>query len=188
MKRLFPFLAVLLITSWLVAYGHDAGDSVVGYVADVPPTVPNDKYSDNQWALTKIQAPDEWQIISGTQDILIAVLDTGIDLQHEDLADKVVANVNFADSPTTDDLYGHGTHIAGIIAASTDNGFGIAGVVPSCHLLNVKVADDNGRCNSSTVAEGIVWAVDNGAKVINMSLTLTKPAPLIITAVMVITL
>jgi len=159
-----------------VAYATNAGDGVVGHVADVPPTAPNDKYFDKQWALTKIQAPDAWQITSGSQDILIAVLDTGIDPQHEELADKVVADVNFTDSPTADDRHGHGTHIAGIIAASTNNGFGIAGVAPNCRLLNVKVADDDGRCNSSTVAKGIVWAVDNEAKVINMSLTFTKPA------------
>jgi len=160
---------------WPVASAHDASDDVAGHVANVSSIVPNDKYFDKQWALTKIQAPEAWQITSGNQDILIAVLDTGIDPQHEDLADKVVANVNLADSLTTDDRYGHGTHIAGIIAASANNSFGIAGMSPNCRLVNVKVADDDGRCNSSVVARGIVWAVDNGAKVINVSLTINEP-------------
>ena len=150
-------------------------DDVAGHAANVSSIVPNDEYFDKQWALTKIQAPEAWQITSGNQDILIAVLDTGIDSQHEDLADKVVANVNLTDSPTTDDRYGHGTHIAGIIAANANNSFGIAGMSPNCRLLNVKVADDDGRGNSSVVARGIVWAVDNGAKVINMSLTINEP-------------
>jgi len=163
----------------------------VGYVTDasnqpdylypepasiVSPIVPNDMYFDKQWALIKIQASEAWKITSGSQDILIAVLDTGIDQRHEDLADKVVANVNFTDSPTTADCYGHGTHIAGIIAASNNNSLGIAGLAPNCRLVNIKVADDDGICNSSSVARGIIWAVDNGAKVINIGLTLTKPA------------
>ena len=174
-KIIFTLLALILLLPWSVTSARDAGDDVVGHVANVSPIVTNDTYFDNQWALTKIQAPDAWQITSGSQDILIAVLDTGIDPQHEDLADKVVANVNFTDSPTTADLNGHGTHIAGIIAASANNSLGIAGVSPNCRLVNVKVANDKGLCNAAAVAEGIVWAVDNGAKVINMSLTITNP-------------
>ncbi len=120
-KIIFIFVAIALLLPWPVAHATDAVDDVVGYVADASLTVPNDKYFDEQWALTKIQALDAWQITSGNEDILIAVLDTGIDLKHEDLADKVAASVNFTDSPTTADLYGHGTHIAGIIAASANN-------------------------------------------------------------------
>jgi len=158
-----------------VTYASDAGDGVVGYVADAPTIVSNDTYFDKQWALTKIQAPDAWQITAGSQDILIAVLDTGIDPQHEDLADKVVGSMNFTDSPTTADLCGHGTHIAGTIAANANNSLGIAGVVPDCRLVNVKVVNDDGICDSSTVAKGIVWAANNGAKVINLSLTFNEP-------------
>ncbi|MCK4722536.1 MAG: S8 family serine peptidase, partial [Dehalococcoidia bacterium] len=81
----------------------------------------------------------------------------------------------FTQSPTVDDLNGHGTHIAGIIGAIANNGIGIDGLAYNCSLLNVKVANDKGLCDAATVAEGIVWAVDNGAKVINLSLTFTKP-------------
>jgi len=96
----------------------------------------------------------------------VAVLDTGINKDNLDLADRVVAEVNLTDSPTSDDLYGHGTHMAGTIAA----------IAPECRLINVKVADDAGRCEEPVVARGIIWAVDHGAKVINISLSM-KASP-----------
>jgi thermitase len=100
----------------------------------------------------------------------VAVLDTGIDAGHEDLRGQVISAVDLTGGDSAGDVNGHGTHVAGIIAANTDNGTGIAGVASSTRLLNVKVADDTGRCLTPTVAEGIVWAVDHGAKVINLSL------------------
>jgi thermitase len=122
----------------------------------------DDSYLTERWGIRKIEAPQAWQITRGDQAIIVAVLDTGIDKDNQNLADKVVAEVNFTDSPTTDDLYGHGTHMAGIIAA----------IAPECRLMNVKVADDSGRCKPAVVARGIIWAVDHGAKVINLSLTM----------------
>jgi thermitase len=128
---------------------------------------------DKQWALTSLQISELWQTITGGKKVVVAVLDTGIDGDHEDLAGQVIGEVNFTDSPTADDVYGHGTHIAGIIAAE-DNGIGIIGVAPGYRLLNVKVADDRGRCDVSDLAEGIVWAVDNGADVINISIEIEE--------------
>ncbi len=119
-----------------------------------------------RWGVSKIEAPQAWQITKGDQSIIVAVLDTGIDKDNQDLADRVVAEVNFSDSPTSDDLYGHGTHMAGTIAA----------IAPECRLMNVKVADDMGKCEPSVVARGIIWAVDHGAKVINLSLAM-KASP-----------
>ena len=139
-------------------------------------TPPDDESFNKQWALAKIQASEAWASTSDSSGVLIAVLDTGIDESHEDLDGKVVASVNFSASPTADDLHGHGTHIAGIIAAIADNGVGIAGLDNGCSLLNVKVADDRGFCNAKDVAQGIIWAVDNGATVINMSLTINEPS------------
>jgi len=139
------------------------------------PIVPNDSYFDKQWAFDRIQALEAWQVTSGNQDVIIAVLDTGIDQTHIDLAGQVIASINFTQSPTVDDIGGHGTHIAGIIGAIANNGAGIAGLAYNCSLMNVKVADDRGFVDAEAVAEGIIWAVDNGAKVINMSLTLTEP-------------
>jgi thermitase len=122
----------------------------------------DDSYLTDRWGITKIEAPQAWQITRGDQSVIVAVLDTGISKDNQDLADRVVAEVNFTDSPTSDDLYGHGTHMAGTIAA----------IAPECRLMNVKVADDVGRCEPSVVARGIVWAVDHGAKVINISLAM----------------
>ena len=135
---------------------------------------PNDPYFDEQqWGMTKIQAPQAWDITTGQSSIKIAILDTGVDQNHEDLSmtpNKIKTNINFTTSPTVDDSFGHGTHVAGIAAAATNNGIGVAGVGYNCTILNVKVLDDTGNGYYSWVASGIRWAADNGAKVINMSL------------------
>jgi len=123
----------------------------------------NDSYLAERWGLSQIEAPQAWQITRGDPSIIVAVLDTGIDKNDADLAGKVVAEINFSDSPTSDDVYGHGTHMAGTIAA----------IAPECRLMNVKVADDLGKCEPSVVAKGIIWAVDHGAKVINISLSMS---------------
>ncbi len=132
--------------------------------------VPNDPGYSNQWALPKIQAPEAWDLTKGSSTIRVAILDTGIDQNHEDLGAKIVANRNFTTSRTVDDRHGHGTHCAGIAAAITDNGKGVAGVGFNSVLMNGKVLGDNGSGQYSWVASGIIWAADNGAHVINMSL------------------
>ena len=145
-----------------------------GNETEAPPAyVPSDSYFARQWALEKVQT---WQIASVSSDILVAIVDTGIDQQHEDLVGKVIGGINLTDSPTDSDILGHGTHVSGIIVATTDNGIGIAGVAPNSRLLNVKAADDSGRVWPSTVAEGIIWAVDNGASIINMSVLVPSPS------------
>ena len=131
---------------------------------------PNDPYFSNQWGMTKIQAPDAWGITQGSSTVMIAIVDTGVYQNHEDLSGKIVANKNLTTSGTVDDLYGHGTHVAGIAAAATNNGIGVAGVGYNCSIMNVKVLDDTGSGYYSWIAGGITWAADNGAKVISMSL------------------
>ena len=138
--------------------------------------VPSDPFYDEQWGLVASNLPQAWLTTEGSEEIVIAVLDTGIDDDHEDLCERVVAHVNLSDSRTRDDVYGHGTHIAGIVAAATDNGIGISGAAPSCPLMSVKVADDEGKCDAGAVADGIVWAVDRGAKVLNISLRFSEPS------------
>jgi thermitase len=133
----------------------------------------NDAYLSRQWPLSKIDIPALSQF-EEKEPILVAVLDTGIDKEHEDLSGKVIAAVNLSDSLSPDDLNGHGTFVAGIIAANINNGIGIAGIAPNCRLINVKVADDQGSCRNSDVARGIIWATDHGAKVINVSIELDK--------------
>lgn len=156
----------------LVTEGNEQSNYAVSAQAHVPST--SDTYLDRQWALDRLHLPHVWQVTLGSPEILVAILDTGIDRNHEDLAGKVVAEVNFSDSPVVDDLHGHGTHIAGIIAANADNSLGIAGAAPSCLLMNVKVADDKGRCDAAAIAEGIVWSVDRGARVLNISLCVSE--------------
>ena len=164
LKIILPLLAIL-VTSLPVTN--------TGYVASIPSQAGS---FDEQWGLSAIAAPQAWEITSGGSAVLVAILDTGIDQTHEDLVDKVIANVNFTDSPTADDIYGHGTHIAGIIATAADDA-GITGLAYNSSLMNVKVARDDGSVDPAAVAKGIMWAVDNGANVINISLTITKPSP-----------
>lgn len=146
------------------------------YIVKVVET-PNDTYFDRQWGMPKIQAPSAWDVTHGNSGMKIAILDTGIDRDHPDLGSKIVARRNFTSSRTFDDRYGHGTHVAGIAAAITNNSKGVAGVGYNCSLMNGKVLGDNGSGYTSWIVNGINWAVDpngdgntsDGAKVINMS-------------------
>jgi len=145
-------------------------------------SAPNDPEFSKQWNLNNtgqtggtldadIDAPEAWNTDPGNPAVVIAILDTGIKSDHPDLMGKVVSpEMNFSDSLGTGDVYGHGTHVAGIAAASTNNGIGVAGVGYDCRLMNVKVINDGGKGNYSWIAEGIMYAADSGAKVINMSL------------------
>ena len=107
---------------------------------------------------------------TGSSSVAIAVLDTGIKEDHEDLQGKVTKRVNYTSSSTNSDVQGHGTHVAGSAAAITNNAKGVAGTCPGCTLYNAKVLDDKGSGSISQIANGVTWAADNGANVINMSL------------------
>jgi type VII secretion-associated serine protease mycosin len=140
--------------------------------------VPNDTHYADQWGLPGIGAPAAWDTTRGTSSVVVAVVDTGVDLDHPDLASRIdVANgYDFVShSPVADDDNGHGTHVAGIVAASANNGIGVAGTAPDCRILPVKVLDASGRGTTLDVADGIRWAVDNGADVINLSLASATP-------------
>ncbi|MDQ1057386.1 thermitase [Arthrobacter globiformis] len=119
-----------------------------------------------------VDAVEAWSITTGS-GIKVAIVDTGVAIDHEDISQKVVARANFSDSkivnPEDYDKYGHGTHVAGIVAAE-HNSTGVAGVCPGCSILDAKVLNDSGSGSSSAIANGINWAVEKGAKVINMSL------------------
>ena len=116
-----------------------------------------------------IDASSAWDVTLGG-GVKVAVLDTGVDQDHEDLPINFSLQKNFTTSPSVDDFYGHGTHVAGIIAAVGDNGKGVSGGCPSCVILNGKVLRDDGAGYYSWIANGITWAADNQAKVINLSL------------------
>lgn len=144
---------------------------------------PNDPYFERQWGMSKIQGPQAWDLSTGSERIAVAILDSGIDQDHEDLASQVIASVNFTNSRTVDDRFGHGTHVAGIASAITNNALGVAGLGYRTVLFNVKVLGDEGQGFYSWVARGILWAAQNGAKVINLSLGGNKPSKVLERAV-----
>jgi len=133
---------------------------------------PTDTEYVHQWGLPRIGAPMAWNETMGSNGVVVAIVDTGVLLSHEDLAAHLdtVNDYDFAnnDSTANDDL-GHGTHVAGIAAAMANGVYGV-GVAPNCTILPVKVLDANGDGDSYWVAEGIQWAADHGADVINLSL------------------
>jgi subtilisin family serine protease len=133
-------------------------------------TIPNDVLWPMQWGLRLVGAPRAWDATTGVGAVIIAVLDTGVDPRHPDLAGAAVPGrdlVNDDADPSDDE--GHGTSVGGVIAARTNNGEGQAGMCWTCSLMPVKVLDSTGAGKTSTVAAGIVWAVDHGARVLNMS-------------------
>lgn len=152
------------------------------YIAHAVDITPDDTYFNPpysyQWGLNKIQAPAAWDITTGSSDIVIAVVDTGIDLNHPDLScpGKLTPGWDFVnqDAMPDDDHrskgFGHGSHVAGIAAACTNNSTGVAGVAWGARLMPVKSLDDRGDGTYEDVALGITYAVDQGAHIINLSL------------------
>ncbi|MFN8633784.1 MAG: S8 family peptidase [Chloroflexota bacterium] len=131
---------------------------------------PNDPRYGDEWGMGQISAPSAWDRVGGASGVKVAVLDTGIG-SHPDLNGRVVAAADFTGSPYgAQDRHGHGTHTAGTVAAIGNNGVGVTGVAWSSSLLIGKVLGDSGAGSLTTVAAGMVWAADNGAKVISMSL------------------
>lgn len=135
--------------------------------------VPNDPlWTDQQPYLSAVAAPAAWDVTHGSAAVRIAVIDTGVDVAHPDLAGKVVAQRNtIAGDVATDvtDNVGHGTHVAGIAAAASDNAQGVVGTGFDASVLAVKAGDVDGFLDDD-IAAGITWAADNGARVINLSL------------------
>lgn len=140
------------------------------YLVHADGVIPNDPGFANQYYLQSIRAPQGWAWTTGAPWVTIAVLDTGIDYSHPDLASKILSGWDFVnnDSSAQDDN-GHGTHVAGIAAAYTNNSTGIAGVNWGAGIEPVKVLNSSASGSYSNVAAGIIWATDHGAQVINMS-------------------
>lgn len=144
-------------------------DFVVSVAFDNPP---NDPDYDRQWALPHIQAETAWDEMGELDKITVAVIDTGVCMSHEDLVDRVLDNgYDFVDNDDDpEDVFGHGCSVAGIIAANIDNGVGIAGFAPNSSILPVRVLGPSGSGSMADVAAGIVYAADEGADIINLSL------------------
>lgn len=132
---------------------------------------PNDPSLGSQWAWGKISAFTAWDVTRGSSTTKIAIVDTGIQRTHPDLNAKIVAGYDYVSGDTApDDGNGHGTHVAGSSAAETNNATGGAGTCPNCVLMPLRVLNNQGSGTLVNVANGIRWAADNGAKVINLSL------------------
>lgn len=124
-----------------------------------------------QWNLSAIQAEAGWDITKGDEHIIIAVIDTGVDLDHPDLRRRITNGYNvLLNNNFPDDDNGHGTHVAGIIASETNNHEGVAGITWYNKIMPIKAMGAEGHGTTFDIAKGIFWAVDHGADVINMSL------------------
>jgi subtilisin family serine protease len=153
----------------LIASGAEVEPNLVRRAA----VVPNDPgYSSRQVSyMEAINLPAAWDLTIGRDDLVVAVVDSGVDLDHPDLAGRLVQGIDIVNGDNLpDDDLGHGTMVAGIVAARTSNGTGVAGVTWRGGLMPVKVLDANGVGNDADIAAGIVWAADHGAAVINLSL------------------
>jgi len=142
--------------------------------------VPNDPYFPEQWGMSAVNAPAAWDVERGDPSVVIAIIDTGVDLANPDLSPHVdtVNDWDFVnwDEVAQDDS-GHGTHVAGIAAAIADNGLGVAGVANGATILPLKVLDNVGKGTDTDLAWGIYEAADRGADVINISAGLTSESP-----------
>lgn len=160
-----------LALSALLSAGAAAGVSAGGAGASADPQFPK------QWNLARIGAERAWASTTGG-GVRIGIVDTGVDLNHEELAGKVVAHTKCTGTGgdpgkcagSAQDDQGHGTHVSGIAAAYKDNQRGIAGVAPDAQLVVAKVLDASGTGTEDDVVAGMKWVVDNGAQVVNLSL------------------
>jgi subtilisin family serine protease len=134
-------------------------------------TTPNDPDWGAQYGPVVIQSQQAWDLTTGVSSVTIAIIDTGVDLDHPDLKNKIVVGYDFVNNDNNpQDDEGHGTHCAGIAAAESNNGIGIAGISWESRIMPIKVLNSVGEGWNIDIIEGIIWAVDQGADIINMSL------------------
>jgi subtilase family protein len=134
-------------------------------------TTPTDPDWPDQWGLRRAGFPAAWDVTHGSRSVIVAVIDTGVDASHPELKDALVPGrdiVNADNDPSDDN--GHGTAVAGVVAARANNGTGVAGACWNCSIMPVKVLGADGAGTTADVAAGIIWAADHGARVINLSL------------------
>lgn len=133
--------------------------------------IPNDSRFNEQWSLSKMQVINAWDNVVVNPAIKVAIIDTGVDTNHEDLMGNIISGINYIQPGSQpEDNNGHGTHVAGIIAATSNNGVGITGIASGVKIMPIKVLDANGYGSDNNVGDGIRWAADNGANIINLSL------------------
>jgi subtilisin family serine protease len=130
---------------------------------------PSDPFFPDEWALGHVGASCAWRSTTGSSDVTVAVVDSGVDLGHPDLAGRLRADgYDFVDDDgDPSDENGHGTNVAGIVAATLDNAEGGAGIAPGVMILPVRVMNAKGFGSDRAIARGVRYAADNGAQVIN---------------------
>ena len=142
-------------------------------IVSVEPTeqTPNDPFFRAQWSLERIGAPQAWTHLPNHAGGIVAVIDSGVDPHHPELQGHLLSGKNLIDqNDDTTDQHGHGTAIAGIVAATTNNAIGMSGICPTCRILPVKVLNESGEGTYASVIAGIVWAADRHVEVMNLSL------------------
>jgi subtilisin family serine protease len=140
-------------------------------IAEAQDTNPDDSDWPLQDSLRVVGFPKAWDVTRGSSRVVVAVIDSGVDARQPDLRGALVPGYDFvnSDADPADD-HGHGTAVAGVVAARSNNREGGAGICSRCSVMPIKVLDSTGSGNDTLIAAGIVWAVDHGAKVINLSL------------------
>lgn len=139
-------------------------------------TLNDNKLNDEacNWYLKDINVNNAWDLTLGKKEIIVAVLDNGFDVNHEELKGKIVKPYNVVNK--TSDVHpgseNHGSHVAATIVGNANNGVGLAGIAPNCSLMPIKVCDENGMISSSYIIDGLLYAIKNKASVVNISLAL----------------
>ena len=133
--------------------------------------IPTDPHWYQAWGPQRVGAPAAWNVSTGRASTIIAIVDTGVDPKQPDLRGRVLPGWDFQNNDANPmDDNNHGTAVAGVAAAAANDGVGIAGMCWNCLILPVKVLNSHGSGNHSNIAAGVIWAVDHGADVINMSI------------------
>ena len=134
-----------------------------------PAAITNDPVLTKEWHIGKIGATAAWDLSSGA-GIVVAVLDTGVQTSHPDLAANIVPGWNaYSNSSNAEDVNGHGTAVAGAVAAVGNNGLGVVGVAYRAKIMPIRITDGSGATSFSIMANGLTWAADHGADVANIS-------------------
>ncbi len=145
-----------------------------------PDLIPNDPRWGQQYGPLHIQAPQAWDITTGSSSVIVAVIDSGMDAGHPEFSGRILPGYDFIEQDATpQDGCGHGTHVAGILAAEGNNATGIAGLTWGAHLMPVRALGDYCVGTVLAVAEGIVWAVERGARILNLSIGTPFPSSLL---------
>jgi subtilisin family serine protease len=158
----FDLAPSVIVTSYLpIVMGNYCSSS----------TITDPAFESYQSDMRQINADDAWlQCAQGDPSVIVAVIDTGVSLSHPDLAPNLISGASFVPyEPSVEDGEGHGSNVAGIVGASL-NGIGVVGVAPRTRLLPVKVLDSDGSGYNSWVANGVIYAADHSAKILNLSL------------------